>query len=145
MEINYYGHSTVDLVDGDTRTLIDPFLKPNNPAAEVSADRSALRRVMAAVGARPHLAKIALAWAGEKAGRLKLNGRLVDRSPLTAFVELEAVEVGIYGKLLMWRALRDRRPAGSEVVDLDALIARAERQLGDVALRRVSAGSALQG
>jgi L-ascorbate metabolism protein UlaG (beta-lactamase superfamily) len=38
MDINYYGHSTVDLVDGDTRVLIDPFLKPNNPAAEVTAD-----------------------------------------------------------------------------------------------------------
>ena len=38
MEINYIGHSTVELVDGDTRVLIDPFLKPNNPAAEVSAE-----------------------------------------------------------------------------------------------------------
>jgi L-ascorbate metabolism protein UlaG (beta-lactamase superfamily) len=38
MEINYIGHSTVELVDGDTRILIDPFLKPNNPAAGVTAD-----------------------------------------------------------------------------------------------------------
>ena len=38
MEINYIGHSTVELVDGDTRVLIDPFLKPNNPAAKASAD-----------------------------------------------------------------------------------------------------------
>jgi L-ascorbate metabolism protein UlaG (beta-lactamase superfamily) len=38
VEINYIGHSTVELVDGDTRILIDPFLKPNNPAAQVSAD-----------------------------------------------------------------------------------------------------------
>jgi L-ascorbate metabolism protein UlaG (beta-lactamase superfamily) len=38
MEINYIGHSTVELVDGDTRILIDPFLKPNNPAAEVTAE-----------------------------------------------------------------------------------------------------------
>jgi L-ascorbate metabolism protein UlaG (beta-lactamase superfamily) len=38
MDINYIGHSTVELVDGDTRVLIDPFLKPNNPAAKVSAD-----------------------------------------------------------------------------------------------------------
>jgi L-ascorbate metabolism protein UlaG (beta-lactamase superfamily) len=38
MEINYIGHSTVELVDGDTRVLIDPFLKPNNPAAQVTAD-----------------------------------------------------------------------------------------------------------
>ena len=37
MEINYIGHSTVELVDGDTRVLIDPFLSPNNPAAKVSA------------------------------------------------------------------------------------------------------------
>ena len=38
MEINYIGHSTVELVDGDTRVLIDPFLKPNNPAAELTAE-----------------------------------------------------------------------------------------------------------
>jgi L-ascorbate metabolism protein UlaG (beta-lactamase superfamily) len=38
MEINYLGHSTVELVDGDTRILIDPFLAPHNPAAKVSAD-----------------------------------------------------------------------------------------------------------
>jgi L-ascorbate metabolism protein UlaG (beta-lactamase superfamily) len=38
MEINYIGHSTVELVGGDTRILIDPFLKPNNPAAEVTAE-----------------------------------------------------------------------------------------------------------
>ena len=38
MEINYIGHSTVELVDGDTRVLIDPFLAPNNPVAKVTAD-----------------------------------------------------------------------------------------------------------
>lgn len=38
MDINYIGHSTVELVDGDARVLIDPFLKPNNPAAKVSAE-----------------------------------------------------------------------------------------------------------
>jgi L-ascorbate metabolism protein UlaG (beta-lactamase superfamily) len=38
MDINYIGHSTVELVEGDTRILIDPFLKPNNPAAQVTAD-----------------------------------------------------------------------------------------------------------
>ena len=38
MEINYIGHSTVELVDGDTRVLIDPFLKPHNPAAKLTAD-----------------------------------------------------------------------------------------------------------
>ena len=38
MDINYLGHSCVELVDGDTRVLIDPFLKPNNPSAELTAE-----------------------------------------------------------------------------------------------------------
>ena len=38
MDINYVGHSTFELVDGSTRVLVDPFLKPNNPVAQVSAD-----------------------------------------------------------------------------------------------------------
>ncbi len=38
MDINYIGHSTFEIVEGDTRLLIDPFLAPNNPAAKVSAD-----------------------------------------------------------------------------------------------------------
>ena len=38
MDINYIGHSTVELVDGDTRILLDPFLKPNNPTAQVTAE-----------------------------------------------------------------------------------------------------------
>lgn len=38
MEINYIGHSTFELVEGDARLLVDPFLKPNSPVAELSAD-----------------------------------------------------------------------------------------------------------
>ena len=61
---------------------------------------------MAAAGARPQVAKVAAAWLAEMAGRFKLNGRLVRRSPLSRLVELEVAEVGIYGKLL-WQLLRD--------------------------------------
>src|SRR5215510_5406466 len=38
MEIRFHGHSCFELVEGDVRLLIDPFLKPNNPAAVVTAD-----------------------------------------------------------------------------------------------------------
>jgi len=38
VQINYIGHSTFELVEGDTRVLVDPFLKPNNPVAQVSAE-----------------------------------------------------------------------------------------------------------
>src|SRR5262245_56711612 len=38
MEIRFHGHSCFELSEGDTRVLVDPFLKPNNPAAVVSAE-----------------------------------------------------------------------------------------------------------
>jgi L-ascorbate metabolism protein UlaG (beta-lactamase superfamily) len=38
MEIRFHGHSCFELSEGDTRVLIDPFLKPNNPAAVASAE-----------------------------------------------------------------------------------------------------------
>ncbi|HEY6396944.1 MAG TPA: hypothetical protein VIX82_05775 [Solirubrobacteraceae bacterium] len=112
-------------------------------AQEIDDDRQSLRRVMAAAGARPQRAKLAVAWIAEKVGRFKLNGRLLRRSPLTPFFELEVVETGIYGKLLLWQVLREQSPPGSAAVDLDELISRAHRQLGDVEKHRIAAGSAL--
>jgi L-ascorbate metabolism protein UlaG (beta-lactamase superfamily) len=38
MEIKFHGHSCFELSDGDTRLLVDPFLKPNNPVAVASAE-----------------------------------------------------------------------------------------------------------
>ena len=111
--------------------------------ADISRDRQALRRVMDAAGARPDRLKILAARAAEKVGRLKLNGRLTGRSPLSPFVELEAVEVGVYGKLLLWQVLRDRRPPGAGAVDLDELIRRAQHQLDEVERHRRDAADAL--
>jgi hypothetical protein len=112
-------------------------------ATEIAEDRDALRRVMDAVGARPDRAKVALAWVGEKVGRLKLNGRVLGRSPLSPVVELEVLEIGITGKLLLWRLLREQQLPGSAAVDLDDLIARAERQRDEVEEQRIAAGAAL--
>jgi L-ascorbate metabolism protein UlaG (beta-lactamase superfamily) len=38
MEIRYHGHSCFELSEGGARLLVDPFLKPNNPAAVVTAE-----------------------------------------------------------------------------------------------------------
>jgi L-ascorbate metabolism protein UlaG (beta-lactamase superfamily) len=38
MEIKFHGHSCFELSEGDARVLVDPFLKPNNPVADASAD-----------------------------------------------------------------------------------------------------------
>jgi len=37
-DIRFLGHSCFELTDGDARVLIDPFLKPNNPASPITAD-----------------------------------------------------------------------------------------------------------
>ena len=44
--------------------------------------------------------KEAVAWVGEKIGRLKLNGQLRGYSPLSRVLELEALAVGVSGS---WR------------------------------------------
>lgn len=38
MEIRYHGHSCFELIDGGTTLLVDPFLAPNNPLAEATAE-----------------------------------------------------------------------------------------------------------
>jgi len=38
MEIEYHGHSCFELSEGETTLLVDPFLKPNNPAAVATAE-----------------------------------------------------------------------------------------------------------
>ena len=38
MEIKYHGHSCFELTEGETTVLVDPFLKPNNPAAVATAE-----------------------------------------------------------------------------------------------------------
>jgi L-ascorbate metabolism protein UlaG (beta-lactamase superfamily) len=38
MEIQFHGHSCFELIEAETRVLVDPFLKPNNPAAVASAE-----------------------------------------------------------------------------------------------------------
>jgi len=56
MEIKFHGHSCFELSDGDTRVLVDPFLKPNNPAAVASANDVAPTHVIISHGHADHMA-----------------------------------------------------------------------------------------
>lgn len=106
---------------------------------EIEADRATLKSVMDQVGARPDPLKLAVGWVAEKLGRLKLNGQLLGRSPLTPMIELEALVVGIHGKLVLWRALRECFGPSAFGFDLDELVARAERQEAAVERHRLEA------
>ena len=56
MEIKFHGHSCFELSDGDTRVLVDPFLKPNNPSAVASAADVDPTHVLITHGHADHMA-----------------------------------------------------------------------------------------
>ena len=98
--------------------------------AQIEEDIASLSEVMRRLGVPEDRFKKAAGWSGEKLGRLKLNGQLLGYSPLSRFIELEALVLGVSGKLALWLALRralgeDPRLAG---VDLEDLIQRARSQ-----------------
>ena len=101
-------------------------------AGEIGEDRDALKRIMARLDVSPAPVKAGLAWAAEKAGRLKPNGQLRGYSPLGRMVELEALITGVSGKLSLWRALQQAAPSeprldATQLADLEG---RAQDQLG---------------
>jgi hypothetical protein len=115
-------------------------------AGEVEQDRALLLDVMTRLSvSRDHL-KVGASWLAEKAGRVKLNGELLRYSPLSRLEELEALSLGIHGKLGLWEALRlthgsDPRLDG---IDLGGAIARARAQTRRLdRLRRSAAREAL--
>jgi hypothetical protein len=96
--------------------------------AEIEADQVALREAMDRLGVAPSRVKPHAAWAAEKLGRLKPNGRLRGYSPLSRVVELEGLCAGVAGKRQLWTALKRTRGAELTGLDLDGLLARADAQ-----------------
>jgi hypothetical protein len=122
--------------DSHEGTPLGDFL--SGLAEEIEQDRERLEEIMRFCGVGEDRLKVAGAWAGEKLGRLKLNGELRKSSPLSAVVELEGLYVGISGKLSLWRNLE--RAMGEHLArfDLDGLIERAERQRDGVEQERLA-------
>jgi hypothetical protein len=100
-------------------------------ATEIAEDRQRLTDLMGQLNIPTRRYKVCAGWATEKLGRLKGNGRLVRRSPLTTLVELEALRLGVTGKIALWQTLRQLSDR-EERLDphlLDDLLQRAQRQL----------------
>jgi hypothetical protein len=104
---------------------------------EVEADRAVLQRLAERVGAGPSGLKEATAWLGEKVSRLKLRRRAA--GGLGTFEALEALALGILGKLALWRALAVMSAVDARLhgVDFDHLAARAQAQHARVEERRL--------
>jgi hypothetical protein len=115
-------------------------------AREIAEDVQTFEGIMQRLGVPKSRAKVAGAVVGERLGRLKLNGSLTSYSPLSRFVELEFLVLGITGKIQLWETLRDLAGLGERLpdVDFDALIARAEVQRERLEPFRQEAGQVLR-
>lgn len=108
---------------------------------EIEQDRASLLGIMRALGLPVRSYKIWLGWAAEKVGRLKPNGALVRRSPLSSVVELEAMTLGVAGKAAGWRVLVAvaRHDDRLDVTQIESLLARAAHQQDTLERLRMAA------
>jgi len=100
-------------------------------AAEIAEDRRSLLALMRRLGVPARRYKVWAARVLETAGRLKSNGRLIGRSPLSSVLELEFLRLGVEGKAAGWRALRGLSQGDGRLDRhvLDDLLERAQRQV----------------
>ena len=100
-------------------------------AAQIEADRIQLADLMERLDVSEDRLKVGAFWVGEKLGRLKLNGRLREYSPLSRIVELEGLITGVSGKRALWHVLALAAPTEPRIADIDfvQLLARADEQL----------------
>jgi hypothetical protein len=120
-------------------TSYGPFLR--RLAVEIQQDRTSLLALMRKLDVAPDPLKVAGGWAMEKAGRLKLNGRLLSYSPYSRVVELEVLKLGVQGKLSLWLALREIQDTEPRLDGhlLQTLLERAEGQVEHIELHRLRA------
>ena len=99
-------------------------------ADEIRSDRELLRTIIEDLGLARKPYRQAVAWVGERVGRLKLNGRVLERSPMTMLLEAEIMRSAVNGKIGGWETLREHA-AGLQLDPqvFDDLIASSHRQL----------------
>jgi hypothetical protein len=110
-------------------------------ADEIAGDLSTLTSLMKRLSVSPQQWRAPAGVVAERAGRLKLNGHIFRRSPLSSVVELEALLAGIEAKRAMWRTLRRLAESDDRLdpASLDELIERSWRQSEAVERVRTSA------
>lgn len=116
-------------------------------AREIEEDRAALMEIMATLDVPVRKYKVWASWAGEKAGRLKPNGHLLSRSPLSELEELEIMMLSVQGKAAGWRTLRSlaTQEQRLDADRLDGLLARARRQIDELeGLHAIAASQVLR-
>lgn len=85
---------------------------------DLTAERDLLLEAMGRLGVRRDRVKQRAGWLGEKVGRLKLNGSLLRRSPVSDVVELEGLLLLGEHNLAALRTLRELAAHETTLQDL---------------------------
>ena len=100
-------------------------------AAITTEDVDTFGTMMDRLGLRRNRLKIGLAITSERFGRLKLNGHFRTYSPLSRFLELDFLLMGVLGKKILWMNLGDLAGLRTRLpdFDFDHLLERAQTQV----------------
>jgi hypothetical protein len=111
---------------------------------DIDADVASLDQLRARFAVRGGHVKRLLALIGERLGRLKPNGRIVRRSPLSPVLELELLIAGVAAKGRLWNALMSAC-GGDQIAgaDLRELRERADDQLERLGRLHAAAATAI--
>jgi hypothetical protein len=106
---------------------------------EIEADRTLVQHLAERVGDGGSPLKDATAWLGEKISRLKLGRGTAGE--LGLFEALEALALGILGKVALWKALAAAAPHDARLhgIDYGHLVGRAQDQHARVEAERLDA------
>jgi hypothetical protein len=112
---------------------------------DIEADRQELKSLLDRLEIKQSGARKAGGWITEKLAELKMRLDDSAHGPLRLLESLEAVELGINGKLALWRALMaaaEVTPALRGALDYQRLAKRATEQIERVEAHRLNAAKA---
>jgi hypothetical protein len=114
---------------------------------ELREEKAALESMMHGIDIAIRKYKIAALWLGEKAARLKLNGRLLTRSPLSDLVEFEFLASAVRAKRSGFETLRTVAEVDPRLpkAEIDRLIRQANRQFEWLSHARREVGATVFG
>ena len=114
---------------------------------EIEKDRDILGDVMERLGVVRSTPKQVAGKVLETLSRMRLNERITGSADVTRLLELEALSLGIEGKLLLWRALSEVAETRPELADFDlaAFATQAVSQRAGVEPFRLEAAAAALG
>jgi hypothetical protein len=111
-------------------------------APQIEEDRGTLLDLMERIGTSKNPVKQATTWLTEKASRPKFSGLTSGDPKLGTFMALEALMIGVEGKMYLWKVLKEVPDSYEPLksMDLDNLIEKAEAQRDALERERISAG-----